>query len=210
MNEIPVFETPDDPSKKAVFESALKSFGPFPGRKGKVILGAKIHLARDYTLYGRVTGEFDDPSLDRMEKFEVLVEDELGIALDAQDIIGKIAVTIPVDASPFTIENLKDAYLSEVISGRPWNEESDQEFMRPLREFEANKLKNLASRTLLDLADPKIFSLEDIGKLDEIVDASPPGHGFATYLLLQPFAIVKVECALEDFLNACYSAINRT
>ncbi|MEQ1875397.1 MAG: hypothetical protein ABL958_02045 [Bdellovibrionia bacterium] len=204
MKQIPVFMIPEDPFQKGIFTAALTAFGPFTERESKVVAVAKIHLARNYTLYGRITGEFDDASLERMNLFEELVEDELEFEIDAQKIFEKTGHTIPVENTPFTIETLRDAFLTDVISGRPWNEEADQEFMRPLREFEAGKLKVLASRTLLDIADPKIFSKEEIGRLDTIIDNSKPGQGFATYLLLQPVPIVRVECLLSDFLNACY------
>lgn len=160
---------------------------------------ATLFFRRYFTLYGRETGEFDDPSIEALNFFEDRIENNFDAEIDAQDLVEKNSHVIPVDDAPFTIASLSEAYLNEAISGETI---SDRRFIEKLKAYEQSKLKKLAGRSVWDLADMKITTLHDINELDVIIDGSNPGEGFATYLLLQPAPIVKVECNFKKLLEA--------
>jgi hypothetical protein len=185
-----------DPKLLAV---AAEAFGRIKDPENAV-----LHFRRYFTLYGRATGEFDDASLDVLNLFEELIEDTYEAGIDAQRLVEESSTVIPVDDSPFTVTRLRDAYLNEEISGITV---SDKTFIEKLNTLEKKKLQTLVGRTIWDLADPKLTTTDDIGQLDALIDGSKPGEGFATYLLLHPAPLVKIECRFKKFLESVAKAI---
>ncbi len=202
MFEKRLLPSPMDARSLRIFRGCLTSFSSHISgvtEEGLPYSFAKLSIIKSYIPYGRKELGVSPFCQKQIQSFEniltsctVTKPSFMDIFLSLQpEMLTSLETTI-------SLADMKEYFMSIVISGGGWSTKDDGEMNRKLQSFASIR------QAQLDLKNPEHVSKSDIAELDSIFCDS----GIASEVLLKPVPDIQMRVRLENFLETCYGLVS--